>query len=65
MNPTDALPVNLRGIRNPVPPEEAASSTDNAAPAPNAVELRGLRSPSMPKTLPLDITGKQTTGNAQ
>lgn len=63
--PTDSLPVNLRGIRNPVPLEETASSSSNAAPAPNAVELRGLRSPSMPKTLPMDITGRQTTGNAQ
>lgn len=63
--PSDSLPVNLRGIRPPVPPEEAASRSDSAAPAPNAVELRGLRSPSMPKTLPMDITGKQNTGDAQ
>lgn len=59
------IPVNLRNLRNPVPPEEAASSRDNDAPAPNAVELRGLRSPSMPKNLPMDINGRQSTGNTQ
>lgn len=63
--PAYSLPINLRGIRNPVPLEEAASRSDDAAPAPNAVELRGLRSPSMPKNLPMDITGRQTTGNAE
>ena len=40
------------------PPEEAASSGENAAPAPNAAELRGLRSPALPKNLPLDINGQ-------
>ena len=40
------------------PPEEAASSSENAAPTPNAAELRGLRSPALPKNLPLDINGQ-------
>lgn len=40
------------------PPEEAASTRENAAPAPNAAELHGLRSPSLPKSLPLDINGQ-------
>ncbi len=40
------------------PPEEAASSGENAAPAPNTAELRGLRSPALPKNLPLDINGQ-------
>lgn len=40
------------------PPEEAASSGENAAPTPNTAELRGLRSPSLPKNLPLDINGQ-------
>lgn len=45
------------------PPEEAASSSDNAAPKPNSVEKRGLRSPSLPKGLPMDINGKLTPAN--
>ena len=40
------------------PPEEAASTTENAAPTPNAAERRGLRSPSLPTTLPLDVNGQ-------
>lgn len=40
------------------PPEEAASTGENAAPAPNAAELHGLRSPSLPKNLPLDVNGQ-------
>lgn len=40
------------------PPEEAASAGENAAPTPNTAELRGLRSPSLPKNLPLDINGQ-------
>lgn len=40
------------------PPEEAASAGENAAPAPNSVELHGFRSPSLPSSLPMDINGK-------
>ena len=40
------------------PPEEAASTGENAAPTPNAAERRGLRSPSLPTTLPLDVNGQ-------
>lgn len=45
------------------PPEEAASSSENAVPKPNSVEKRGLRSPSLPKGLPMDINGKLTPAN--
>lgn len=47
----------LRTI-SPVPPEEAASSAEQNVPPPNAVERRGLRSPSLPKVLPMDINGR-------
>lgn len=47
----------LRTI-SPVPPEEAASSAEQNTPPPNAVERRGLRSPSLPKVLPMDINGR-------
>ena len=40
------------------PPEEAARTAENAAPTPNAAERRGLRSPSLPTTLPLDVNGQ-------
>ncbi len=40
------------------PPEEAASRGDKAAPRPNAAERHGLRSPSLPKMLPMDIDGQ-------
>lgn len=54
-----------RGLRmgNLAPPEEAASSSENAAPKPNSVERYGLRSPSLPKGLPMDINGKLTPTN--
>lgn len=54
-----------RGLRmgTLAPPEEAASSSENAAPRPNSVERRGLRSPSFPKGLPMDINGKLTPAN--
>jgi len=54
-----------RGLRMGAlaPPEEAASSSENAAPKPNSVERRGLRSPSLPKGLPMDINGKLTPVN--
>lgn len=40
------------------PPEEAASAGESAAPAPNAAEQRGLRSPKLPRQLPLNIDGQ-------
>lgn len=40
------------------PPEEAVSRGDNDSPQPNAVERHGLRSPSLPKSLPMNIDGK-------
>ncbi len=57
--PTTAIP-GRSGLRmgHFAPPEEAASSGENAVPAPNAAELRGLRSPSLPKNLPLDVNGQ-------
>lgn len=57
--PTTAIP-GRSGLRmgHFAPPEEAASSGENKAPAPNAAELRGLRSPSLPKNLPLDVNGQ-------
>lgn len=56
---TSAIP-GRSGLRmgHFAPPEEAASTGDKAAPAPNAAELRGLRSPSLPKNLPLDVNGQ-------
>ncbi|MBE6436256.1 MAG: hypothetical protein E7030_08635 [Akkermansiaceae bacterium] len=57
--PTTGIP-GRSGLRmgHFAPPEEAASSSENAPPAPNAAELRGLRSPSLPKNLPLDVNGQ-------
>lgn len=45
------------------PPEEASASAESpGADRPNSVELRGLRSPSLPAgRLPMDINGKLTT----
>lgn len=40
------------------PPEEAASRGDKTAPRPNAAERHGLRSPSLPKSLPMNIDGQ-------
>lgn len=40
------------------PPEEAISRDDDDEPMPNSVELRGLRSPVMKGTLPMNIDGK-------
>ncbi len=45
------------------PPEEAVSTSENAAPLPNAAERHGLRSPSLPNTLPMSIDGR--TNNAR
>ncbi|MCQ2367018.1 MAG: hypothetical protein MJ056_07650 [Akkermansia sp.] len=48
-------------IRNMAPPEEAISADGNSdAPKPNSAELKGLRSISLPETLPMDINGKLT-----
>jgi len=46
------------------PPEEAASAGENSAPAPNSVERHGLRSLSLPASLPMDINGKLTPAPA-
>ncbi len=43
------------------PKEEATSTTDANAPLPNAAERHGLRSPSLPKSLPMNIDGKTNT----
>lgn len=64
-NPEPLPSIGIPGGRslrmgNPAPPEEAISIGENAAPKPNSVERRGLRSPSLPKTLPMDINGKLT-----
>ena len=40
------------------PPEEATSTGSNEPPVPNAAEQRGLRSPQLPGTLPLDVNGQ-------
>lgn len=40
------------------PPEEATSTGSNEPPLPNAAEQRGLRSPQLPGTLPLDVNGQ-------
>ncbi len=53
------LPGNGRPVlRAYMRPEEASSTRDAEAPQPNSVELRGLRSPEMPNTLPMNIDGK-------
>lgn len=52
------IPGGLR-MRRFAPPEEAASSSDEAEPAPNSVELHGFRSPSLKGgKLPMNINGK-------
>ena len=43
---------SLRGPNNDTP-EEHSSRQDGSAPRPNSIELRGLRSPSLPKNLPM------------
>lgn len=63
----DYAPAPTRnGLRlgNFAPPEEAASRAESPTPRPNAVELRGLRSPTLHGgRLPMDINGKLTTDN--
>lgn len=52
------IPGGLR-MRRFAPPEEAVSSSDEAEPAPNSVELHGFRSPSLKGgKLPMNINGK-------
>ena len=57
--PTTSIP-GRSGLRmgHFAPPEEAASTGENKAPAPNAADMHGLRSPSLPKNLPLDVNGQ-------
>ncbi len=57
--PTTSIP-GRSGLRmgHFAPPEEAASTGENKAPTPNAVDMHGLRSPSLPKNLPLDVNGQ-------
>lgn len=55
---TDVIPGGLRMGRF-APPEEAVSSSENDAPAPNSVELHGFRSPHLKGgKLPMNINGK-------
>lgn len=57
-----AAPRNGLRLGNFAPPEEAASRAESTTPRPNAVELRGLRSPMLRGgRLPMDINGKLTT----
>lgn len=58
--PVASLPRSGLRLGQFAPPEEAASAGENAEPAPNSVELHGLRSPSLPSNLPMDINGKLT-----
>lgn len=63
--PGEAKPYVLKngGLRmgNFAPPEEATGNSEAPAPRPNAVQLRGLRSPSLKGgALPMDINGKLT-----
>lgn len=51
-------------MRRFAPPEEASSAGEQAPPAPNTVEQHGLRSPSLPGSLPMDINGKLTGNGA-
>lgn len=57
-SPSEAIPGGLRMGRF-APPEEAVSSSENDVPAPNSVELHGLRSPNLKGgKLPMSIDGK-------
>lgn len=40
------------------PPEEGSSTAEGNTPLPNAAERHGLRSPSLPGSLPMDIDGR-------
>lgn len=51
-------------MRRFAPPEEASSAGELPPPAPNTVEQHGLRSPSLPSSLPMDINGKLTEHGA-
>ncbi len=56
----DGLPLPAGGLRmgSIIPQEEQASAGDAPPPSANSVELRGLRSPKMPSSLPMGIDGK-------
>lgn len=56
---TSAIP-GRSGLRmgNFAPPEEATSIGSNEPPRPNAAEQKGLRSPQLPGSLPLDVNGQ-------
>lgn len=55
---SDVIPGGLRMGRF-APPEEAVSSEESDAPAPNSVELHGFRSPNLKGgKLPMSIDGK-------
>lgn len=55
---SDVIPGGLRMGRF-APPEEAVSSAESDAPAPNSVELHGFRSPNLKGgKLPMSIDGK-------
>lgn len=67
--PLPANPMGIPGssglrLRRFAPPEEASSSSELPPPAPNSVEQHGLRSPSLPGALPMDINGKLTGRDA-
>ncbi len=67
--PLPASPTGIPGgsglrLRHFAPPEEASSSSELPPPAPNSVEQHGLRSPSLPGALPMDINGKLTGRDA-
>lgn len=52
--------MNARGLRlgRFAAPEESGSMQEGGAPAPNAVDRYGLRSPSMSGKLPMDLDGR-------
>ncbi len=56
--PTGLPPVGGLRMGGIAATEEAASATSAPAPGSNQVELRGLRSPKLPDSLPMDIDGK-------
>ncbi len=46
-----------------IPQEDPASSSEAPPPGANSVELRGLRSPKLPSSLPMGIDGKLRSGH--
>ncbi len=57
-----ALPGGGLRMGSIIPQEDPASTGEAPPPAPNSVELRGLRSPKMPSSLPMGIDGKLKSG---